>query len=291
MKKSRLIALLSALMIVAAMAFVVGCGSDDDNGDSSSDTTAASSDFSSELISPGKLLVGSDIPYPPFEFGQGPNYKGFDIDVINAIAERLDLQTDIQATKFDTIFVDLQQGKFDAVISASTITPEREKTVNFSAPYYNAEQALVVPPGSDISSVEDLAGKTVAAQNGTTGKDFAENETDASSVNGFDLGPDVTNAVKGGQVDAGILDMPVARYAIKQGDTGFEVAAAIPTGELYGIAVSKDNPALLEAINNALAEMKEDGTLDEVNQKWFGIDADASVIESDASGDAEGSEG
>lgn len=274
MKKSRLIALLSALMILAAMVVVVGCGSDDDGGN------GGDTGLSSELINDGSLLVGSDIPYPPFEFGDPPDYEGFDIDLINEIASRLDLETTIQPTKFDTIFVDLQQGKFDVVISATTITPEREETVNFSSPYYEAEQALVVPTDSDIATVEDLNGQTVAAQNGTTGKDFAEDSTNASRVQGFDLGPDVINAVRGGQVDAGILDQPVAQDAIEKGQTGFEVATTIPTGELYGIAVAKNNPELLEAINNALAEIKEDGKLNELYEKWFSIDAPEAVLNS-----------
>jgi len=283
MKKSRLIALLSALMIVAAMAFVVGCGSDDDdsgNGDSG-DTAAstASGDVSSELITDGTLTVGTDTPYPPFEFGSAPDYDGFDIDMVNEIANRLGLETKYVDTSFDTIFTDVANGKFDLVASASTITPDRKKVVNFSDPYYSAQQALLVPEGSDIATVEDLDGKTVGAQNGTTGKDFAENETNASAVQGYPNGPASIEAVRNGQVEATIIDQPVAQDAIDKGQTGFEVATTIPTGELYGLALAKDTPALLEAVNGALAEMKEDGKLDEIYQKWFKINAPEEVID------------
>ena len=190
MKKSRLIALLSALMILAAMVVVVGCGSsDDDSSSSDNGSTAASGDFSSELINEGTLTVGTDTPYPPFEFGDAPDYNGFDVNLVDEIANRLGLETKWVDTSFDTIFTDVAQGKFDMVASASTITPDRQKTVNFSDPYYSAQQALLVPEGSDISSVEDLDGKTVGAQNGTTGKDFAENETNASRVQGYPNDP------------------------------------------------------------------------------------------------------
>ncbi|HMU27300.1 MAG TPA: ABC transporter substrate-binding protein [Solirubrobacterales bacterium] len=279
MKKSRLIALLSALMILAAMVVVVGCGSsDDDSSSSDNGSTAASGDFSSELINEGTLTVGTDTPYPPFEFGDAPDYNGFDVNLVDEIANRLGLETKWVDTSFDTIFTDVAQGKFDMVASASTITPDRQKTVNFSDPYYSAQQALLVPEGSDISSVEDLDGKTVGAQNGTTGKDFAENETNASRVQGYPNGPAAIEAVKNGQVEATIIDQPVAQDAIDKGQTGFEVATTIPTGELYGFAFAKDTPELLAAVNKTLAEMKDDGSLDKIYQKYFSINAPEEVV-------------
>ncbi len=288
MKKSRLIALLSALMIIAAMAFVVGCGSDDDNGDSG---TTSSSDLSSELVKPGTLTVGSDIPYPPFEFGKAPGYKGFDVDLVNEIANRLDLEVAIKDTSFETIFTDVAQGKFDLVASASTITPEREQTVNFSNPYYESEQALLVPDGSDIATVEDLAGKVVGAQDGTTGETYANDETDASQVRGFPNGPAAIAALKAGQVEATIIDRPVAEDAISKGQTGFELATLIPTGEYYGFAMSKNSPNLLEAVNGALQEIKDDGTLNELFQKWFKVEAPQSLFEGAGESGATGDTG
>jgi len=274
MRKSRLLALMSALAVLVAMVLVVGCGSSDDSSSSSS-----GNDVSSELISAGTLTVGTDTPYPPFEFGKAPAYDGFDIDMVNAIAKKLNLKTDYQDTSFDTIFTDLGLGKFDLVASAATITPDRQKTVNFSDPYYSAQQALLVPTGSDIKTVQDLDGKTVGAQNGTTGKDYAENETNASSVQGYPNGPAAIEAVKNGQVDATIIDQPVAQDAIDKGQTGFDVATVIPTGELYGLGVSKDSPKLLEAVNGALEGLKKDGGLDKIYQKWFKINAPKEVID------------
>ena len=277
MKKSRLVVLMTALAVMSALV-LAACGGDDDSSSDSGDTSSASSSFSSELISDGTLTVGTDTPYPPFEFGKAPDYDGFDIDMVNAIAEKLGLETDYQDTAFDTIFTDVAQGKFDMVASAATITPEREQTVNFSAPYYSAQQALLVPEGSDISSVEDLSGLTVGAQDGTTGEAYANDETDAGQVRGFPNGPAAIAALENGQVEATIIDQPVAQDAIDKGETGFEVATTIPTGELYGLAFSKNTPELLSAVNGALAEMKEDGGLNEIYQKWFKIDAPNDVI-------------
>jgi len=277
MKKSRLVVLMTALAVMSTLV-LAACGGDDssDPGDS----TSASSSFESELINEGTLTVGSDIPFPPFEFGKAPDYDGFDIDLVNAIAEKLGVETEFKDTAFDTIFTDVAQGKFDMVASAATITPEREQTVNFSSPYYEAEQALLVPEGSDITSVEDLSGLTIGAQDGTTGEAYANDETDAGQVRGFPNGPAAIAALSNGQVEATIIDQPVAQDAIDKGQTGFEVATTIPTGELYGLAFSKNTPELLSAVNGALAELKKDGGLNEIYQKWFKIDAPKDVIDS-----------
>ncbi|MGK2954573.1 MAG: ABC transporter substrate-binding protein [Solirubrobacterales bacterium] len=278
MKKSRLVVLMTALAVMSALV-LAACGSDDDSSSDSGDTSSASSSFSSELITDGTLTVGTDTPYPPFEFGKAPDYDGFDIDMVNAIAEKLDVDTEYVDTAFDTIFTDVAQGKFDMVASASTITPERQQTVNFSDPYYEAQQALLVPDGSDITSVEDLSGKSVAAQNGTTGKAYAEDETDASTVQGYPNGPAAIAALKTGQVDATIIDQPVAQDAIDKGQTGFEVVTTIPTNELYGLAFAKNTPELLSAVNGALVDLKEDGGLDKIYQKWFKINAPKGVVD------------
>lgn len=249
----RLVAI-AAVLAIAAVAVGAGCGGGDDNDNGGGGG--------------GTLTVGSDIPFPPFEQGNAPNYTGFDIDVINEVGKRIDKTIQIQDTSFDTIFTDLANGKFDAVISAATITADREKTVDFSDPYYEANQALVVPPGSDIKTTDELGGKTVAAQDGTTGEDYANDETDAGTVNGFPNGPDAIQAAVNGQADAAIIDEPVAKDALdKQG--GFEIAQTISTNELYGIAVAQGNTDLLDQINGALKEMKDDGTLQKFYERWF----------------------
>jgi ABC-type amino acid transport substrate-binding protein len=260
----------AAVMAIAAIALGAGCGGDDndDNGGGGNDLG---------LIKDGQLLVGTDTPYPPFEIGQPPDITGYDIEVGREVAKRLDLTPTFQDTSFDTIFRDLSQGKFDFVLAATTITPEREQKVDFSDPYYAADQALVVTPGSDIKTPEDLSGKTVGAQDGTTGEDYANDETDASDVRGYPEGPDAINALKAGQVDATIIDEPVAVDALEK-EGGIEIATRIPTGELYGIPFAQDSDALREKANEALKEMKDDGTLAELYQKYFKTDPPESVL-------------
>jgi ABC-type amino acid transport substrate-binding protein len=257
-------AAVAAVLAIAAVGVGAGCGGDDDDNGGGGGNELG-------LIKEGQLLVGTDTPYPPFEIGQPPNISGYDIEVVNAIAQKLGLDVTYQDTSFDTIFRDLSQGKFDMVVAATTITPEREQKVDFSDPYYAADQALVVAPGSDIKTVEDLADKTVGAQDGTTGEAYANDETDASDVRGFPEGPDAINALKAGQVDATIIDQPVAQEALDK-EGGIEIPTIIPTGELYGLPTAEDSDALREQINKGLQEMKDDGTLTGLYQKYFKID-------------------
>jgi polar amino acid transport system substrate-binding protein len=264
--RSRLLALLAALALALTAGFVIGCGDDDD--DDGGDTTAASGDLG--LIQEGQLLVGTDTPFPPFEIGKPPDISGYDIEVVNGVAEKLGLDVTYQDTSFDTIFRDTAQGKFDMAVAASTITAEREQTVDFSDPYYQANQSLVVASGSDIAGQDDLAGKTVGAQDATTGEDYANEETDAAQVRGFPEGPDAITALQNGQVDAVIIDQPVAADAIESLSGGeIEIAEEIVTSELYGLAFGPDSDALREAVNGALKELKDDGTIADLYEQYF----------------------
>ena len=260
----------AAVLAIAAIGVGAGCGGDDDD-----DGGGGGGDLG--LIQDGQLLVGTDTPYPPFEIGQPPNITGYDIEVGREVAKRLNLEPTFQDTSFDTIFRDLSQGKFDFVLAATTITPEREQKVDFSDPYYAADQALVVTPGSDIRTVEDLDGVTVGAQDGTTGEAFANDETNASDVRGFPEGPDAIQALKAGQVDATIIDNPVAQDALQK-EGGIEIPTLIPTGELYGIPFAQDGDALRERANQALQEMKDDGTLAALYQKYFKVEPPQDVL-------------
>jgi polar amino acid transport system substrate-binding protein len=272
--RSRLLILLAALAI-GLTAFVAGCGDDDDEGDSGGETTEASTEDLG-LISEGTLTVGTDTPFPPFEIGQPPDISGYDIEVMNAVAEELGLEAEYTDTSFDTIFRDVAAGQYDVAAAASTITPGRQKTVDFSDPYYEAQQALLVPEGSDIASVDDLSGAIVGAQDGTTGETYANDETDAAEVRGFPEGPDATSALISGQVDAVIIDQPVAVDAVeKQG--GVEIAEEIATNELYGFAMAKGAP-LVEAVNEALQTIKDDGTIAELYDQYFSTEPPESVL-------------
>ena len=214
------------------------------------------------------LKVGSDIPYTPFEFGKPP-YKGLDVDVVNAIAKGLGTKAKFVKTPFDTIFRDLAQGKFDMVASASTITPERKKEVDFSDSYFPADQSLMVKNGSDIKTVADLKGKVIGAQLGTTGADYAKKHTKASSVRTYDLIDDAFNALEAGQVKAVINDCPVSVYA-QRAHKDLVVVQAIQTNELYGFAFPKGSGTLRNDVNKELAKLKKNGGLASISNKWLG---------------------
>jgi polar amino acid transport system substrate-binding protein len=271
MTKTRLWMLLALVGMLAAAMVAAGCGGDDDDDDGA----PAGEDLG--LIQEGQLTVGTDTPFPPFEIGQPPNISGYDIDVMNAIVEDLGLEVEYTDTGFGTIFRDTAQGQFDTAAAASTITAGRENTVDFTDPYYEASQALLVPEDSDIASVDDLSGTIVGTQDGTTGETYANEETDAAEVRGFPEGPNATAALQTGQVDAVIIDLPVAVDSVeKQG--GVEIVEEIATEELYGFAVAPDNDALREAMNEALATLKEDGTIESLYEQYFQTTPPDSVL-------------
>jgi polar amino acid transport system substrate-binding protein len=275
--RPRIPVLLAAIALFAGSAFAAGCGGDDDDN---GDTTAAAADLG--LIQEGQLLVGTDTPFPPFEIGKPPDITGYDIQVVNKIAEKLGLSVTYQDTSFDTIFRDTAQGKFDMAVAASTITAERQQTVDFSDPYYQANQSLIVASdNTDIATTDDLSGKTVGAQDGTTGEDYANDETDAAQVRGYPEGPDAITALRNGQVDAVIIDQPVAKDATESTAGGdIKIAQEIVTSELYGLPFAKDNDSLREAVNDALVELKEDGTIADLYQQYFpGTEPPAEVLE------------
>jgi len=268
----------SRLWLIAALAagmIVAGCGDDDDGDDATTGGEVSTEDLG--LVEEGLLTVGTDTPFPPFEIGQPPDISGYDIDVMDGIAEQLGLETEYIDTGFGTIFRDVANGQFDAAAAASTILRSREKTVDFTDPYYEAQQALLVTEDSDIASVADLSGAIVGTQDGTTGETYANDETDADEVRGFPEGPNAVSALSTGQVDAVIIDQPVAVDAVEK-TGGVEIVEEIPTEELYGFAVAPDNDALREAMNEALATLKEDGTITELYEEYFNSTPPDSVL-------------
>ena len=232
MNKRFLLFLITALLLLVGTA-LTACGDDDDDdgGGGGTDTTAA--DF--DTVESGTLTVASDIPYAPFEFGDPPDYEGVDMDLVHAIGDKLGLDVKIVKVPFDVIFRNVAQGKYDMVASSSTITPERAETVDFSDPYFLADQSVMIKKGSDIKTVDDVAGKIVGAQLGTTGADYAKEKTEASEVRTYDLIDDAFKALQTEQVEAVINDCPISKYA-ERSKPDLEVVSVIPTNEHYGFA-------------------------------------------------------
>jgi polar amino acid transport system substrate-binding protein len=270
MTKIRPAALFAALLLAIAALVVAGCG-----GGSSSSSSSSTSEESSESSGGGEaegggepLTVGSDIPYPPFEEGKPGSYTGFDVELMEAIAKTMGRTAEFEDTSFDTIFTFLGQGKFEVIASAATITPEREKTVDFSNPYYLSEQAILVQAGGEIASVEDLKGATIGVQKGTTGQEFVDENGEAGEVRPYPTGPDAVNALNSGTVDAVVIDIPVAENAVAANEN-LEISAPISTEESYGFAVAQGETELLEEINSGLAEVEKDGTYKQLYEKYF----------------------
>lgn len=259
-----------ALMSLLALA-LAACGDngadpaspDDDDADTGGEETG---DLG--LEQDGVLRVGSDMAFAPFEFIEDGEEQGFDIDLMDAVGERLGVEVSYVDANFDTIFQQLAAGDFDAIISAITITEERQEVVAFSDPYFEATQALVVPSDSDVAGTEDLQGQEVGAQAATTGLDYATENFTRSTITDFPDYPAAFSALETGGIDAVLADLPAAVEAVQDGDS-LQIVEEIDTDEQYGIGVQQENTALLEAINDALAEMAEDGTYEDIFTTWF----------------------
>ena len=264
-------AVLSALALTAS-----ACGSDSSSDGNASDTTGSSDAPSLNLISDGTLTVCSDVPYPPFEdFDKttATGFKGFDVDIVEALAKQLDLQVEIKDSSFDALQsgLALNSGQCDMAASAMTITPEREKRIGFSDGYYDSEQSLLVPSDSSIASIDDLDGVKVGVQKGTTGEAYANENASGADIVVFPSDGEMYAAIKAGQVEALLQDLPV--NIDHQNDPKaageFKVVETYDTGESYGLAMKKDNTNLIDAVNEALSTMKDDGDYQKIYDTYF----------------------
>ena len=218
--------------------------------------------------------VGVDTTYPPFEFKVGDEYKGIDIDLINAIAKNQKFKIQLVPMDFGGIIPAMQANQLDVAIAGMSITDERKKIVDFSQPYFDAGLTVVVKKdNTSIQSVNDLKGKKVAVKKGTTGAKYAtDNATKLGiEVVQFNDSPAMFQEVANGNADALIEDYPVISYAIAQKDLGLKIVGDRLNGDKYGIAVLKgQNQDLLKKIDNGLDELKKDGTYDKIIQTYLG---------------------
>lgn len=266
---------LAAFGTVAAGAVLAGCGNSNATSTDSSSDAKSDEKKGMALIEDGKLTVVAELGFAPFEYMDEKTGEpvGFDVDVINAVAEKMGLTASyLPNQKFDTLVPIIKQGgKADVSIAAVTITDERMESVDFSEPYLDSNQAIVVAKGSsETEETLNDASKQVVCQGGTTGDEWiGENLPDAVRVPVDDVTAALTG-VQTGLYQAMVVDLPVASYMLAQSFSDLEIVKEIPTGEQYGIAVSKDNPELTQAVNKALEDMKSDGTMKEIETKWFG---------------------
>jgi polar amino acid transport system substrate-binding protein len=284
-KKTRF--LLAALVAVFALV-VASCASNEDEGGGETAATGATGETAATgatgatgetglpaftTLEDGVLQVGSCLDYPPFETVEGGEEIGFDVDLTEEIASRLGLTVEWIRADFDTIFTAVAGGQFDMVAAASTITEEREQTVDFSDPYFNSRQALVVNTNEtpDLASTADLAsGDVVGVQKGTTGAAWAKDNLapNGIQIQTFTSATDGLRALEGGAMTAFIADEPFVAEAIADLPS-LSVVEGIDTGEVYGLAFSPDNPELRDAVNIVLAQIIADGTYQTIYETWF----------------------
>lgn len=282
----------TATLVLAASLIAVGCGGDEpssDDGGTDSGSTATSTP--APLEAGGDFVVCTDVPYPPAEFLEGDTYVGYEIDLMNEIADRLDTTAVYEKTLFDAIIPSLLASKCDAIISSMNVTPEREEQVAF-VEYMEIGQSLMVPAGEaeGIEGLTDLSGKSVAVQVGTTLKDAvdaASKELKSDGKDGIDVQtfPDAgaaAAALKADKVDAFFADSPVvAEYVVKD-EESFEFAGEPIDPLPVGIALRPDEAELQDAIQTVLDEMYDDGTVEELLSKWNVEDFMLSTDDSEA---------
>jgi polar amino acid transport system substrate-binding protein len=288
-------------VVVALIVTLTACGGEATETATSSETNGSTTAAGSEApevqlstLEEGTLTVGSDIPFPPFEFEEDGELTGFDVDLMEEIGSRLDVEVTWVDTSFDTIFTQLAAGQFDMVASATTITEERAATVNFTEPYYRAQQALTVnsEQSPDITSVDALGdGDSVAVQTGTTGESWANENLGPQGVQvrTFPEAGDTFTAVEAGQVTGVIFDEPAAVDAAADRDV-LAVVDTVDTDEEFGFPVDPANEPLLDAANQALADMLADGTYEQIYEQYFPDAPSGSVLDS-GEGEADASEG
>lgn len=251
------------MMLLALMLFMAACGSDED-------TTSEGEGNGSEGET---YTVGIDTTYPPFEFEEEGEYTGIDIDLINAIADDQGFDIEFEAMDFGGIIPAMQAGQLDLAIAGMSITDDRKEIVDFSDPYFEAGISLVVSAdNTEITSLEDLEGKTVVVKSGTTGAQFARENQEkyGYEITQLEDSPAMFQEVSNGNADVLFEDYPVIAYAIAQSELDLKIVGDRLTGDEYGIAVLKgENADLLKQINTGLQELRDNGEYDEILNKYI----------------------
>ena len=274
-------------LIAAVLSALAACGSDDDDSGSSSttaDKASACAKGQLALTTPGQLTIGTDKPaFPPyFEDDDPTNGKGFESAVAYAVAKQLGFgKAEVKWTvvPFNSSYAPGAK-QFDFDINQISITPARQKAVDFSEPYYTAPQAVVVPKGSDLagaSSLADLKDATIGVQSGTTSLDAARDVIAPNEdVKVFNDSNDVVTALKQNQVDAIVLDLPTAFYLTAAQVPGAKIVGqfSAPGGDQFGLLLAKDSE-LTPCVNDALAKLDSSGELKQITDKWMGATAGA----------------
>lgn len=272
-KMKKLGAVAASLAFAGALA-LTGCGNSDAPADAAGSADVSGSD-TMQLVTDGTLTIGTSAEYEPFEYMEDGEYKGFDLELAQAIADDLGLELKIENVDFDTIVPGVASGtKYDMGIAAITATPEREKEVGFTDSYYMDDQAIVTMAdnteitGDNYADALNAEGVKIAVQSGSTAEVFAKENFPNAELVPFKNATDCFAAVQSSQANALVTNRSVAAQLVATSFSNEQVIKQISTGEEYAIAVNKDNTALLDALNDSIAKLTEDGTVDELMTKY-----------------------
>ena len=274
---------LSVLTAAALVMSLAACGSSASSAASSeaasSETAsseaapseAASSEASGELttVEAGKLIMATNATFPPYEMTtDAGDFEGIDVEIAGAIAEKLGLELQIDDMDFDAALLSVQQGKADIVMAGVSVTEDRLLVMDFSDSYATGIQSIIVPEDSDIASADDLAGHMIGCQRGTTGYIYCSDDFGDESVTAYDNGLTAVQALVNGQVDCVVIDNAPAQEFVAA-NPGLKILDTSYVEEEYAIGMGKGNTAMLEAVNGALADLKEDGTIQAIVDKYI----------------------
>ena len=274
--------LAAAGLTVAALALTACGGSSSTASSAAASSVASSAAASSEAASAaatelttveaGKLTMATNATFPPYEMTtDNGTIEGIDVDTAQAIADKLGLELQIDDMDFDAALLSMQQGKADIAMAGITVTDERKAVMAFSDSYATGIQSIIVPEGSDIASVDDLSGKKIGTQRGTTGYLYCSDDFGDDAVVAYDSGLTAVQALNNGQVDCVVIDNEPAK-AYVEANPGLKILDTSYAEEDYAIGMNKDNTALLDAVNAALEELKADGTLQSIVDKYITAD-------------------
>ena len=278
MKKISRRSFLAAAAVSAAALALTACGGSASTASSAAaSSVAASSEAAStsaaaaELttVEAGKLTMATNAAFPPYEMTTDAGaFEGIDIDTAQAIADKLGLELQIDDMDFDAALLSVQQGKADIAMAGVTVTDERKNVMDFSDSYATGIQSIIVPEGSDIASPDDLAGKMIGTQRGTTGYIYCSDDFGDDAVVAYDDGLTAVQALNNGQVDAVVIDNAPAKEFVAA-NPGLVLLDTSYAEEDYAIGMAKGNTALEDTVNAALEELKADGTLQSIVDKYI----------------------
>ena len=283
MKKA--LSLMTAAALVLSLAACGSTASSAASSEAASSETASSDAASSEAASseaasetetaelstvePGKLIMSTNAAFPPYEMtSDSGEFEGIDIETAQAIADKLGLELQIDDMDFDAALLAVQQGKADMVMAGVTVTDERQNVMDFTDSYATGIQSIIVKEDSDIASVDDLAGKKIGTQRGTTGYLYCSDDFGDENVVAYDNGLTAVQMLNNGQVDCVVIDNAPAKEFIAA-NPGLKLLDTAYVEESYAIGIGKGNTELKDAINTALEELKADGTLQAIVDKYI----------------------